>query len=473
MSDAENDLFDEETAQSPVAAPSPGAESSKSAQQEDAEGGDEQANDLFGDDDDDEPRPPRSRSTTPARSDRSGSRNPLEYAEEDEDLEDVSETIGNVAVPTWPRLQPSDGKAWTLKLPAYVNIESRPYEPEYYRETIDHDDEPQDNVAAKGKMIGVRNTIRWRWVTGGDGKPQRESNARMLRWSDGSVSLQLGNDLFDVASSFGTTLARPQDASSSKSDQKSGSAESTFLCVEAGAERVLVTERAIAGQLSLVPTSMDSKTHRELVRHVGAQHTKHSRVKILNDLQDQDKVNQLLALAGPQKQTVTKRPSRPRNSQGGPGGRNRRPIKRGSEDEEDYGYGSDDRRAGRRESARDREMQDYDEDDGFVVADSDDDSDAYGSSKKKRKNKKKRQYSDDDLDETELADRRIEAAEKAERDKKRPKTAEAGGSKKKGKSKEYITSDEEEEEDAEGEDEDGEGEGDGDMDLDVESEEED
>lgn len=389
----------------------------------------------------------------------------------------MQETWGTVPVPTWPRLQPTDGKAWHLKLPAYVNIESRPYEPEFYRETIDHDEDPQDNIAAKGKMIGVRNTVRWRWATGGDGKPVRESNARMLRWSDGSVSLQLGNDLFDLATSYGTTLARPQDPSSSKAEQKSGSTETTFLCVEAGEERVLVTERAIAGQLSLVPTSMDSKTHRELVRHVGAQHTKHSRVKILNDLKDQDKVNELLLRAGPQKQVVTKRPSRPRNSQGGPGGRNRRPVKRGSEDEDDYGYDSDDRRARRREAARDREMQDYDEDDGFVVADSDEDSDAYGSSKKKKKKKssKKRGYSDDDLDETELADRRIEAAERAEREKKRPKTADAGGSssKKKSKSKEYVTSDEEEEEDAEGEPEDEDADGDGDMDLDVESEEED
>ncbi|TXT07486.1 hypothetical protein VHUM_03206 [Vanrija humicola] len=449
MSDEENDLFGGEEAQSPVAAPSPGAESSKSAQKEDA--------DEFGDDDDDDQgRPPRSRSTTPARSDRSGSRNPLEYAEEDGDVEDVAETWGNIAVPTWPRLQPTDGKAWHLKLPAYVNIESRPYEPEYYRETIDHDEDPQDNVAAKGKMIGVRNTIRWRWATGGDGKPVRESNARMLRWSDGSVSLQLGNDLFDLATSYGTTLARPQDPSSSKAEQKSGSTETTFLCVEASEEEVLVTERALAGQLSLVPTSMDSKTHRELVRHVGAQHTKHSRVKILNDLQDQAKVDELLRRAGPQKQVVTKRPSRPRNSQGGPGGRNRRPVKRGSEDEDDYGYDSDDRRARRRESARDREMQDYDEDDGFVVADSDEDSDAYGSSKKKKgkKSSKKRGYSDDDLDETELADRR-------------------SSSKKKGKSKEYVTSDEEEDEedDAEGEPDDEDA--DGDMDLDVESEEED
>ena len=62
---------------------------------------------------------------------------------------------------------------WHLKLPAYVNIESRPYDPDFYRAhlediSIDGKAEP---LLARSKMIGVRNTIRWKWVTGGDGEP--------------------------------------------------------------------------------------------------------------------------------------------------------------------------------------------------------------------------------------------------------------------------------------------------------------
>lgn len=56
-----------------------------------------------------------------------------------------------------------------MKLPAYVNIESKPFDPDLYRETLD-DDPVEGNTAAKSKMIGVRNTIRWKWVTGGDGE---------------------------------------------------------------------------------------------------------------------------------------------------------------------------------------------------------------------------------------------------------------------------------------------------------------
>ena len=31
-----------------------------------------------------------------------------------------------------------------------------------------------------------------------DGRPLRESNARMIRWSDGSLSMHLGKEIFDV-----------------------------------------------------------------------------------------------------------------------------------------------------------------------------------------------------------------------------------------------------------------------------------
>jgi len=406
----------------------------------------------FGDSDNEAPRrDARSPSTQPSTP---GSTRRLEYPEEEE--VETSEVIADVPVPTWPRLTATDGKVWHVKLPAYVNVEARPFDPEYYRATKD-DTEELTGPAAKGKMIGVRNTVRWRWKDG-----ERQSNARMLRWSDGSVSLQLGSDLFDLAPSYGATLARPQDESAKKEEVVSGGRETTFLCVTAPNEQVLVTETAIAGQLSLVPTSMDSKTHRELVMHVGAQQEKQSRMMILDDVADQGKLAELLARAAPQRPTAVK-PSASRSRVGqrsladSLGGRRGERFKREASGESDF----DDRD---RRRARDR---DYDEDDGFVVADSDDE-DGYGSRPKKKSKKSKRRShdyddtedededEDQDLDETELADRLIEQAER-ERERKR------GGSSKKEKkrSKEYVTS--EEEEDAEGED---------DAEMDVESEEE-
>lgn len=44
----------------------------------------------------------------------------------------------------------------------------------------------------------VENTIRWKKYKDENGMDIEESNARMVRWSDGSMSLHLGSEIFDV-----------------------------------------------------------------------------------------------------------------------------------------------------------------------------------------------------------------------------------------------------------------------------------
>lgn len=46
--------------------------------------------------------------------------------------------------------------------------------------------------------LKVENTMRWREVVDDDGNVKKESNARMVKWSDGSYSLHLGSEIFDV-----------------------------------------------------------------------------------------------------------------------------------------------------------------------------------------------------------------------------------------------------------------------------------
>lgn len=43
----------------------------------------------------------------------------------------------------------------------------------------------------------VENTVRWRELEKADGR-KRESNARLVHWSDGSMTLHLGSEIFDV-----------------------------------------------------------------------------------------------------------------------------------------------------------------------------------------------------------------------------------------------------------------------------------
>ncbi|ORX35354.1 Leo1-like protein-domain-containing protein [Kockovaella imperatae] len=444
---------------------------------------DDDDGDLFGDDDEEDakksasPRsraasssatpktPPTSASEDGGEGSAHGSPNPLEYAEEEVGVEqDV--IWANIALPKMPRLKATDGKIWQLRLPAYVNIEPKPYDAHYYQETLNESeiDGSKDPMGAKSRMLGVKNTIRWRWVMGPEGKPVRKSNARMLRWSDGSMSLQLGSNLFDVAASHGATLQRDEDikdvkpSTTSQPEASTSQTNATFLCVAVGSERVLMTEGPIAGQLSLVPTSMTSATHLELAKHVGQQHVKHSRMKILEDeVKPETLANLQREAAG--KSVVTKlRVKRPTGSRGESSRRNQRGRRARSES-------SGSERGFRRE-------KDYEEDDGFVVADDDDEEEAeetededdaaWGSKKSKSKSSKraKRRKGSESLDELEEADRRLE---ERERERKRAKKAKA-------KSRDYVDSDEDDEDEVDDADEMEGGDDDADMAMDVESE---
>lgn len=62
-------------------------------------------------------------------------------------------------------------KIWQMRLPAYVNMDPNPYDPILYRAGLEPVAENEDNNVKRSKMISVRNTMRWKWVTGDDGKP--------------------------------------------------------------------------------------------------------------------------------------------------------------------------------------------------------------------------------------------------------------------------------------------------------------
>ena len=80
-----------------------------------------------------------------------------------------------------------DANVYLLKLPYFLNIEPEPYDPLRYKKQVQSQDLP----------LVVENTIRWRQDASQGG--QKSSNARLIRWSDDSLSLLLGDELFEVA----------------------------------------------------------------------------------------------------------------------------------------------------------------------------------------------------------------------------------------------------------------------------------
>ncbi|KJE90904.1 hypothetical protein CAOG_02136 [Capsaspora owczarzaki ATCC 30864] len=80
-----------------------------------------------------------------------------------------------------------------VKLPNFISIDNNEFIPSEYQ--------PREAGADEGDHIrlDVENTIRWRSVDDGAGGAERESNARLVRWSNGTQSLFLGSEVFDIA----------------------------------------------------------------------------------------------------------------------------------------------------------------------------------------------------------------------------------------------------------------------------------
>ncbi|XP_055328006.1 RNA polymerase-associated protein LEO1-like [Paramacrobiotus metropolitanus] len=114
------------------------------------------------------------------------------------DGEDDEETRIEVDI---ARLTPNlEGRFIYWKMPDFIKAESKPFDPEGYDDEFeDYDEDPppevQDAIRQK-----VKGTLRWRWSTLADGsRGGPESNAKLVKWSDGSTSIVIGNEYFDAS----------------------------------------------------------------------------------------------------------------------------------------------------------------------------------------------------------------------------------------------------------------------------------
>merc|ERR1712016_100503 len=115
--------------------------------------------------------------------------------QEDDEDEAVQETRIDVEV---PKISTNLGnEIHFVKLPNFLSVDCRPFDPETYEDEIEDEDSLDEEGRARLKLK-VENTIRWRIGFDSEGKAIRESNARMVKWSDGSMSLYLGDEIFDV-----------------------------------------------------------------------------------------------------------------------------------------------------------------------------------------------------------------------------------------------------------------------------------
>ncbi|CAN8264838.1 unnamed protein product [Cochlearia groenlandica] len=155
-------------------------------------------------------------------------------------------------------LRPPPGdpvKMTMIKASNIMGIEPKPFDPKTFVE----EDKFVTESGGQKRIRLVNNIVRHRFVKGRDGKTYAESNAKFVRWSDGSIQLLIGNEVLDVTE---------QDA---QQDQNH-----LFLKHEKG---ILQSQGRILNKMKFIPSSLTSNSHRLLTALVDSRHKKTYKVK--------------------------------------------------------------------------------------------------------------------------------------------------------------------------------------------------
>ncbi|KAJ4296604.1 Paf1 complex component [Kalmusia sp. IMI 367209] len=170
---------------------------------------DDLGDDLFGDDDDDDDADqPQHRKLDDEELDSGDDEGRTDRARVTPEIQDqnfnfMEADIARHAVP-----EPSDGELYLFKVPVFMSVEPTAFDHRTFQPpTTDHHSKlpPSDHFSAFNTAM---TTIRWRHSPSDHSKLQ--SNARILRWSDGSLTLQHANDPANQYEINAGMLAPPQ-----------------------------------------------------------------------------------------------------------------------------------------------------------------------------------------------------------------------------------------------------------------------
>lgn len=199
------------------------------------------------------------------------------------------------------------------RIPNFLRYVTQPFHPDTWDD--EHEEQMlQDEGFTSGfshdagavSLLRTSNTIRWRYTdrVDDDGAKIPESNARIVRWSDGTMSVQVGRELFDITqqteagkmtTSTGTSTPQPsQSQSMSQGPGPSTQAQSqqirsmpmgasgsssrpaqslSYLVVPHRREAVMESEGPIAGSLAFTPADTRSETHLRIAKALRFQKT--------------------------------------------------------------------------------------------------------------------------------------------------------------------------------------------------------
>lgn len=208
-----NELFDDDEEE----------EQQESNNEEDVDAG------LFGEEEEDD--------------DRRGNTNFGEDNEDDEEeLEEREETLMELSLTRFPPSHKPSKDSYFVPVPNFFSVDPHAFNASAFLKSAE-DGHTDDVKQSQFHKLRNMNTIRWKFSRNERGEMIKESNSRFVKWSDGSVSLQLGNEMFDI-------IEKPTP--------------DVFLAMSHHAQEVLQTTAALNKSMAFVPTSTSSETHKRL-----------------------------------------------------------------------------------------------------------------------------------------------------------------------------------------------------------------
>ncbi|CAN6668095.1 RNA polymerase-associated protein Leo1p [Trichomonascus vanleenenianus] len=316
----------------------------------------------------------------------------LSEKEEEEEEEEEGQKLVEVTIPRYPPSHAPSSKTYFVRVPKFLNVDAHPFNADKFVEQCEKD-LGESSVEEKTQFkLKSENTVRWKYGRDDSGNMIKQSNARFVKWSDGSMSLQLGEELFDV-------YEKPY--------------EDTFLTLSHPTNQLLQATAMLSKAMTFVPTSTKSLTHKRITEELAKQRLKGASVGNVATIDDPEKIKREAEKAEEtnlraRRKLENKRKQLEERGEGGTGRSARY----------DYGDEDDDLGVGAGYSGRNA----YEEDD-FVVEDEEEEEEGakrLASVKKRGADKyKNRDYDDEEEEEEEAGEDELDEldamAERAER----------------------------------------------------------
>ena len=241
-------------------------------------------------------------------------------AEAEEEKPTAEAPMGTVLLPKQQASNPEE-KVFTSVLPNIIGINTECFDERTFLDQFDEDEQDASKSVIRWKY---RDNDKGELERDEGGNPIMESNARMVRWSDGSMQLMVGAEVFDVEATLHKDGVLNQYLFNQQTDQDG--------------DTVLQCSSKLHGRLSFKPSSLTSAAHRELATRIRSKHMRTKKVQEIHTTANPEvaKAKREQSLGDKIRKKEQKKRRREHEGSGGAGRRmNKRFLEEGQEEDEE------------------------------------------------------------------------------------------------------------------------------------------